>query len=186
MGRRFAYYNDYSPKQLINLYATDGTTADYAYGELGIASMIFELGTKFFQECSTFENTILPDNLKALFYAAKVCRAPYMLPAGPDALSLSVSGTTLTATIDDTRFNGSESTQDIEEAEYYIDTPPWEEGATPIAMSASDGSFNEENESVTADLGDAGAGKHIIFVSRSKANMACSRFFYLSVKLNPS
>ncbi|MGD9224586.1 MAG: M14 family zinc carboxypeptidase, partial [Desulfobacteraceae bacterium] len=172
LGRKFAYFNNYSPKQSVNLYATDGTTVDYAYGELGVAAFIFELGTKFFQECSTFENTILPDNLDALFYAAKVCRAPYMLAAGPEALSLSVSGTTLTATIDDTRFKGSESNQNIEEAEYYIDTPPWEQGATPIAMSASDGSFNETNESVTADLGyeQLGYEQHIIFVRGKDAS----------------
>ena len=52
-----------------------------------MASYTFELGTSFFQDCSTFENTILPDNLQALIYAAKVPRTPYMTPAGPDALT---------------------------------------------------------------------------------------------------
>jgi carboxypeptidase T len=48
----------------------------------------FELGTSFFQDCASFENTIYPDNLQALIYAAKVVRTPYMTPAGPDALNL--------------------------------------------------------------------------------------------------
>jgi hypothetical protein len=81
LGRKFAYFNDYDPKQAVGLYPADGTAMDYSYAELGIASFLFELGTSFFQSCSTFESTILPDNLEALFYAAKVCRAPYMLPA---------------------------------------------------------------------------------------------------------
>ena len=60
------------PEQAIGLYPTDGTTDDFGYGDLGVASYTFELGTNFFQDCSTFENTILPDNLQALVYAAKV------------------------------------------------------------------------------------------------------------------
>ena len=39
----------------------------------------------------TFENTILPDNLPALLYAAKVARTPYLTPAGPDALDLAAT-----------------------------------------------------------------------------------------------
>jgi carboxypeptidase T len=88
LGRKFAYFNGYEPDQAVGLYPTDGTTDDFAYGELGLAAYTFELGTTFFQDCSTFENQILPDNLEALVYAAKTARAPYMLPAGPDALDL--------------------------------------------------------------------------------------------------
>ena len=77
LGRKFAYFNDYEPKQAIDLYPTDGTTDDFAYGELGLAAYTFELGTTFFQNCPVFENTILPDNLPALLYAAKTSRTPY-------------------------------------------------------------------------------------------------------------
>ena len=46
--------------------------------DLGIAAMIYELGTDFFQDCTSFENTILPDNLDSLRYFAKVARTPYL------------------------------------------------------------------------------------------------------------
>ncbi|MFC1878489.1 M14 family zinc carboxypeptidase [Chloroflexota bacterium] len=178
LGRKFAYFNDYHPEQAIGLYPTDGTTDDFAYGDLGVASYTFELGTAFFQNCTTFENTILPDNLAALVYAAKTARAPYQLPSGPDAYGLSIteaivlSGNSaeLSATIDDTRFNiqnGSEPTQNIQAAEYYIDIPPWVTTTLPIpyAMNAADGSFDQTTEIVTATIDTADLqGKHIIFV----------------------
>ena len=177
LGRKFAYWNHYQPLQAIGLYATDGTTDDFAYGDLGVASYTFELGTEFFQSCSYFENTIVPDNMPALIYAAKVVRTPYMTPAGPDAYNLSLSGdpvpagvpVTLNGTINDTRYNnshGAEPTQNIAAAEYYVDTPPWVSGSAAIAMSASDGSFNSKTESVeaTIDTTSLSDGKHIIFV----------------------
>ncbi|MCP4570714.1 MAG: carboxypeptidase, partial [bacterium] len=185
LGRKFAYWNGYSPEQAMSLYATDGTTDDWSYGELGIASYCFELGTAFFQNCTTYTNTILPGNLPALMYAAKVPRTPYMTPAGPDAYSLAVSadnvpsGTavTLTGAIDDTRFNnsnGTEGTQNIAAAEYYVDTPPWVTSPTPVAisMSASDGSFNSKTEGATASVDTTGwsDGRHILFVRGQDVN----------------
>ena len=106
----------------IGLYPTDGTTDDFGYGDLGVAAYTFELGTEFFQSCSFFESTILPGNLPALRYAAKVARTPYMTPAGPDALAVAaVPGVIapgdpvdVIATLDDTRYssaNGSEPVQ---------------------------------------------------------------------------
>ena len=171
LGRKFAYFNGYEPEQAIELYPTDGTTDDFAYGELGLAAYTFELGTFFFQDCATFENTILPDNLLALIYAAKVTRAPYLTPAGPDALDLAVEVVQLTATIDDTRYNngnGTEPTQNVATAEYYIDIPPWVTTTTPISypMTAVDGAFDETIENVEATLDTTGLshGRHTIFV----------------------
>jgi carboxypeptidase T len=169
LGRKFAYFNNYTPQQSIGLYATSGTTDDFVYGELGVAAFTFELGTSFFQPCSDFTSTILPRNLNSLKYALKVARAPYQLPAGPEAISVAVSGSTLTATLNDARFNnsnGTEPSQTVASAEYFIDTPPWKSGATAIAMSASDGSFSSSSEGVTATVNTANlsSGKHIIFV----------------------
>ncbi len=177
LGRKFAFFNNYEPEQAIGLYPTDGTTDDFAYGDLGVAAYTFELGTAFFQACSTFENTILPTNMPALVYAAKVARTPYLTPAGPDALNVAAAPATitvgdpvaLTATINDTRFssnNGVEPTQPIAAAEYYIDTPPWQPGAVAHPMAAADGSFNSTIEGVTATVntGALGTGRHIIFV----------------------
>ncbi len=183
LGRKFAYFNGYEPQQAIDLYPTDGTTDDFAYGELGLAAYTFELGTAFFEQCSTFENTIVPANMPALIYAAKVARTPYLTPAGPDALNVAVSASpvtagtpvNLTAVINDTRYNnmnGAEPTQSIAAAEYYVDTPPWQ-GGTPLPMAATDGTFNSTVENVTAAVDTTGlsAGRHILFVrGRDAAN----------------
>jgi len=178
LGRKYAYFNNYFPMQSIYLYPTDGTTVDFAYGEPGVAAYTFELGTNFFQTCSYFENTVLPENMPALLYATRVTRAPYMLPAGPEALNVATvpSGSVATgqpldvnATINDTRFsnaNGTEPVQPIASAEVYLDTPPWSPGATPVALSAADGSFNTTVEAVTGTLSTAGwpIGRHTLYV----------------------
>lgn len=181
LGRKFGYYNGY---EVCNdcLYIADGTTDDFTYGELGVASYTFELGTSFFQDCNTFENTIFPDNLPALIYAAKAARLPYQTPSGPDAVNPSfaepivAAGTPalLSATVDDTRSNsngqGSEPTQNIQAARYSIGAPSWT-GATTFAMSAADGSFNSTVEGVTASIDTTGLsnGIYTIFVEGQDA-----------------
>jgi carboxypeptidase T len=176
LGRKFAFFNNYTPQQSIGLYATDGTSDSPSYGELGVAAYTFELGTSFFQSCTDYNNTIKPNNLQALIYAAKVVRTPYVTPGGPDVTTVSLSagtvpaGTavTLGASTTDARFNnsnGTEPTQAVAAAEYYLDTPPWA-GGTARAMSATDGAFNATTESVTASIDTTGlsTGKHIVFV----------------------
>jgi hypothetical protein len=180
LGRRFAFFNNYTPMQSIGLYPTDGTSDGPSYGELGVAAYTIELGSSFFESCTTYNNTTKPKNLPALIYAAKVVRAPYQIPAGADVTSVSLSndasgagvtaGTpvTITASATDTRFNqsnGTEPTQAVTAAEAYIDTPPWSGGA-PLSLSPSDGSFNSTTEGITGTLNTAGLplGKHLVFV----------------------
>lgn len=170
LGRKFAYFNGYTPQQSVGLYPTTGTTDDYGYGELGIASYCFELGTAFFQSCADYQGDILPGNLPALIYAAKVARAPYKIPAGPDVYGLSFgSGASLAATVSDTRYNnsnGAEPVQNIAAAEYYIDVPPWGPGASSLPLSATDGSFSGNVEQVSAIVNTSGLvpGEHIVYV----------------------
>jgi carboxypeptidase T len=183
LGRKYAYWNSHTPQQAYALYATDGTTDDHAYGKLGVASYCFETGTAFFQSCTYFQNTLWPANLPSLIYAAKVVRTPYMTPAGPDAINLALSSSevpegtpvTLNATIDDTRYNntnGTEPTQNIAAAEYYVDVPPWGTDPTAVAMAASDGSFGSKTEGVTATVDTTGLsdGKHLLFVRGKDAS----------------
>jgi carboxypeptidase T len=179
LGRKLAYWNGYDPKQASYLYFTDGATDDFAYGDLGLAAYTFELGTKFFQECSVFEATILPGNLPSLIYAAKVARTPYQTPAGPDARDLSVlpvsvrQGSTVQvlATLDDTRYSarrGSEPVQNIAAGELYVDVPPWAGEGTPVAqpLLPVDGTFDAIVEAVEASLPTAGLapGRHILYL----------------------
>jgi carboxypeptidase T len=74
-------------------YPASVATDDWAYGTLGVAGMTWELGTDFHQDCSYFENHVLPDNLPALTYLASLAYAPYPMSKGPDILSLSVDVT---------------------------------------------------------------------------------------------
>jgi hypothetical protein len=178
LGRKFAWFNGYLPEQAFDLYVTDGTTDDFAYGDLGVAAYTFELGTDFFENCGSFENRILPDNMAALLYAAKAARAPY-LAGGPDTVDVALSGNivapgdsvTLSATLDDTRYsnaNGSEPRQNVAAGEYYVDVPPWSSQLTPqpIAMSPADGAYDGSVEAARAQVATAGLaqGRHTLYV----------------------
>ncbi len=182
MGRKLAYFNGYTPGQITRvLYVASGGSVDYAYGEMGVATYAFEVGTAFFQACSSFESTVYPTNLNALLYAAKVTRTPYMTPLGPDSLNLALSANTvpagasvtLTGLANDTRYKSGtgEATQAIAAAEYYIDTPPWVTGATAFPMSASDGTFNSTSENITATVNTTGwtQGRHTLFLRSQDA-----------------
>ena len=185
LGRKLADFTDYYPEQAVDLYPTDGTTDDFFYGDLGVAAFTYELGTAFFQSCTTFENTIWPDNLPSLIYAAKASRAPYLLPSGPDASAPALSegliqvgqAVTLTVDLDDTKFNnqnGTEPTQNIAAGVYQIDVPYWITQTTPVSftLSAVDGSFNSPTESAQAVLDTSGwlPGQHTIFVRGQDAS----------------
>ncbi len=185
LGRRLAWFNGYDPSQATTLGITDGTTDDFAYGELGVAAYTFELGTTFFQSCGAFEGQIFPDNLQSLIYAARVVRAPYLLPSGPDVVGVTFSSAAvapgdsvaLTATADDTRFenqSGTEPTQAIVAARYTVDTPPWEAGASPQPLAAADGSFNATSESIEASIDTTGlaGGRHTVYVEAQDASGA--------------
>ena len=187
LGRKIAYFNGHTPQQAIGLYPTDGTTTTFAYGELGLPSYTFELGTQFFESCSYFENTLLADNLPSLAYMIKTARAAYLLPAGPDVINQNTSpvtptgvpaGTlvTLSATSTDQRFNnsnGTEPTQNIVSAEYYIDVPPWSVSPAPVSipMSPADGSFNSSAEAIEAIIDTTGftEGRHTVYIRSTDA-----------------
>ncbi len=173
LGRKFAYFNGHTPQRSNQLYETDGTSDGPSYGELGVPALTFELGTAFFESCSYYTNTLVPGNMPALVYAAKVVRTPYVTPAGPEAHSVTASKSgsmvTLRATLDDTRFNnsnGTEVVQTVAGAEYYVDTPPWVAGAVPVAMTAVDGAFNTgvEQGQASIDTSAWSVGKHTIYV----------------------
>ena len=184
LGRRFGYHNGYSVCQPgVCLYAASGVTEDWVYGALGVPGYTFEIGTAFFESCTTFQSTVLPANLAALRYAFKAARRPYRTPAGPESLSVAVSASpvaagtavTLTATANDTRYNsngyGTEPTQSIAAARYTVDAPSWAAGATLVSMSASDGAFSATVEGVRATVNTAGwaSGRHVILVESQDA-----------------
>ena len=178
LGRKLAFFNGYHPEQATSLYPTDGTTDDFVYGDLGVPSFTFELGTDFFQDCSTFEDTILPDNLDALIYAAKVARTPYITPSGPEIIDLEFPDgafvepgalLAVAASGNDTRYstaNGTETTGTVSAAQCSVDEPPWRQPAPSFtALSAVDGSFDAGVEALEGEIATTGLGegRHTLF-----------------------
>ncbi len=167
LGQKLASYNHYTAEPASGLYLASGTTDDWSYGTLGIASYTFEMGSEFLPSCSEYDALIQP-NLGALLYAARVARAPYQLSEGPDAVAPTISiavGTGalinmahLTATI-------TSPGRIISAAQACVDTPPWAGGA-PLSMSAVDGRFDQTTEVVDATLDTSRLThtRHIVFV----------------------
>jgi carboxypeptidase T len=183
LGRRLAWFNGYAPHQWHDLYVADGTATDSMYGLLGVPSIHFELAPPFFESCSSFQDSTLPNNLSALRYAARSLYAPYIYPAGPDVTQLAVSpgrlipGTPvgIGALVDDTRFNqsnGAEAIQRIASAYAYLDGAPWISGSVAAPMVAHDGAFNSSREVVRVALPTTGLaiGRHTVIVRGTDAN----------------
>ena len=155
------------------LYAVDGDSLDWGYGELGMAAFTTELeGGTFFPAYSTIDSAIWPNNQGMLTHLAKIARTPYLLTHGPDANTVAVAPTSvsqgtqahLTGSIN-FAWTGNSYSQNVGAAEYYVDTPPWA-GGTAIAMNATDGAFNSATEAVDAYVTTSGlsTGRHILFV----------------------
>ncbi len=174
IGDKMATYNGYrscQPAVPECLYAASGTSDDWAYGELGIPAFTFELGNSFMPLYDTIDAEQWPDNGPALQYAAKIARRPYQLAFGPDTLNITTTlsanqTVTLTATIDD-RDNGSRL---IDTAVYTIDTPPWITNVITYTLSASDGSFDNAVEGVTAVTLPLSPGQHILYLQGQDAD----------------
>jgi hypothetical protein len=175
LGRKFAYFNGYTAGQSTILYPTSGTSDDWAYGNLGVAAYTIELGTNFFQDCATFENTIYPDNLKALTYAFKAARRPYQNPSGPEMVAIQLTPdadaqVNIQATAHDGRRSGDAS-QAITAARYSLDQLSWQANTDFYSLMPADGSFNTSEESVTANL-DAtclAPGRHTLYLEGQDA-----------------
>ncbi|HET7845651.1 MAG TPA: M14 family zinc carboxypeptidase, partial [Xanthomonadales bacterium] len=183
LGRRLAWFNGYEPMQSSQLYAAAGATDDNAYGNLGVAAYTIELGGSGFDvSCSVFESSIAQQNVDALTYAARVVRAPYLLPAGPDVraatatppLAFPGDPVRVAATADDTRFNqsnGTEATQAIASARAYVDVLPWVPASPSQPLAAADGAFNASSEAIAANVDTTGLapGRHFVYLQARDA-----------------
>lgn len=184
LGRKLGYFPGYRVcNSMLCLYLFDGSTTDYAYGALGVASYTFEIGTAFFQSCSYFASSVVEQNLEALVYAAKAARRPYQLPAGPDVLGASADppsvspgeAVSLSASANDTRSAGSgsdaEPSQNIGAARFSVGAPSWLATTFP-ALLPLDGTFDAPVESLAATLDTTGMqhGRHTIFLEAQDAD----------------
>ena len=167
LGQKLASYSHYNPQPASGLYLASGTTDDWSYGTLGIASYTFEMGDTFLPSCSDYDALIQP-NLSALLYAARIARAPYQLSNGPDAVGPTINTVAGTGTLVSVAYLTATLTSPsrvISAAQAYVDTPPWAGGA-PLSMSAVDGKFNQTTEVVGTALDTSGLteGRHLVFV----------------------
>ena len=177
LGNKLAWFNNYTPQQSVGLYPTDGTSDDVSYGELGVAALTFELGTSFFQQCGVYETSVKPDNLPALFYSAKVARAPYELSSGPEISAIKLNQADgevtvplgslleLEVTASAARTKLLSNNRSISKVEYSVNTPVWDDNADLVEMVASDGNFNSSNEvaTETIDTSSLTLGRHKIY-----------------------
>ncbi|MGL5809505.1 MAG: M14 family zinc carboxypeptidase [Nocardioides sp.] len=190
MGFRMNWYNGYTagqPGQV--LYNVSGASDDWAYGTLGIAASTVEIGASS-GSCGGFvppyscQAGLYTTNRGALLYAAKLAREPYTLSRGPNTHTASATpatvaaGTSVTlgARGQDSAYGTSgvsrPASQRINAAQYFVDTPPWA-GGTPVAMSATDGSFNSSSELIGATMPTTGlsVGQHVVYLrSRDASN----------------
>ena len=193
LGLKFGYYTDvngtpYDVYQAIGLYPTDGTTDDWAYGTYGVPAYTWELGTDFFESSEYFEESIAPQVIPALIYAAKSVYRPYETAPAPETIHVAIDvpeliaeivpSVTLTATADATRYADSNADSTLTEgqdlptpknitgARYSIDNPSWIEGTQTCEMAAADGAFDSPVEALTAEVDGTklSAGRHTIFV----------------------
>lgn len=205
LGRKLAWFNNYYPSQSIGLYPTDGSSDSVSYGECGVAAITLELGTGFFQSCQFFTGSLLPANLPLLNYAAKVSKAPYQLPAGPDITALNANGAshayiqagdevTLNLTADDQRFNqlnGNEPAQTVVAARIYRHAPPWHSASVELA-TAEVLSSNSSGTVVTMQTqllsNDWPAGRQLLFVQAedSAGNLGAVSAVFVTVGDLPS
>lgn len=156
LARKFAWYNGYYAEQSSDGGAIGGASDDYTFATLGVASLTMELGgSTFFPSCSTYESTIANPVLQSLLFAARVARAPYRLPAGPELHGLTTEAAADRATIrlvaDDARYGpstGSEPAQTIQGVSLFL-VPPWQPGAIAVGtFSATDGVLNAAQEAM--------------------------------------
>ncbi|MBY5991279.1 M14 family zinc carboxypeptidase [Ferrimonas balearica] len=186
LARKMALLNDYTPKQSIGLYETDGTSESVSYGELGIAHFTIELGTDFFEQCDYYENHIRDQNIEVLKYAAKVARAPYQWPMGPEVTGLSLNGesnpqlgpdqtVTLEVWADDARyqtdFDDPAIGNGLQAMRYSLNTPLFDEAAVPVALSPVAGPWSEDHGRGWASFSTEGLepGRHTLYVQAQNA-----------------
>lgn len=179
LGHKLAWFNNYLPTQAIGLYPTDGTSDGVSYGELGIAAITMEIGTAFFESCTSYQAKVLPDNLNALYYALRVSSAPYLLPAGPDISGLQLNGQNtvvprniplrISATVTDAQsslFGGGVASQPVRQVRLWLDQWPDDAGAMATEVAAVDGVYDavQENISHILDLNGLTEGRHILYL----------------------
>uniref|UniRef100_A0A7S4HR62 Peptidase M14 domain-containing protein n=1 Tax=Odontella aurita TaxID=265563 RepID=A0A7S4HR62_9STRA len=144
LSHKMCWFNGYKPSASGNknfLYEVSGGGTDYTWGNLGVPSILFEVGTSFYPTCDKFLDKIYPRNLRALLYSASVSSRPLFIAKGPDVLELKLQPRrvgprgemTVTARVSDDKWSDDirdaegrvpSAGQRIEEVRLYVDEYP--------------------------------------------------------------
>lgn len=189
LGRKINYFSDYklwAGGQEDFLYAASGDTSDYMYAAMGVASLGFEIGDDFMQECQSFENEVVPINLPALLFAANNVQKPFSTIKGPDVLDLEVRHVNgdlrITARASDgmmvNAIGGNypdfrTGMQDIKEVAIYVDVLPDEYASgdikwTMVSVNGLDSS--EETVGVVKKANELTPGRHTLYVQATDSD----------------
>mmetsp|Transcript_23105 Transcript_23105/g.37657 ORF Transcript_23105/g.37657 Transcript_23105/m.37657 type:complete len:521 (+) Transcript_23105:147-1709(+) len=195
LGRKINSFNNYklwAGSQPDFLYEASGDTSDWAYGVLGVASLGFEIGDDFQQECDSFEEEVVPQNLPALLFAAKTAQKPFSTIKGPDVLEMSVRHVNgeirVSAHASDSKMvnaiTGSDAInnfpdfptgdQSIKKVQLYIDVHPddYTEGDVSWEMQSVDNALDSEEETVGIVLpaNTFSPGRHMLFAQATDSD----------------
>ena len=176
LANKLAYGLDAFPNEPTTLF--HGTPEDFVYGELGVPALAYAIGSgsegQYFMNCEDFEEE-LNSNLNMLVRAAKASFAPYSLPARPEITNLSIqphieNGQTIwqlsaVANTNLYRFLPDPSPMGAS-AVYSIDLAPWQESAELYDIQPVDGSWDEAEEALFAELVVSALqpGQHRVYV----------------------
>lgn len=216
VARKLKSFNGYAlagPGQPDWLYAADGVTCDYFYGNLGALSLVYELGSTFYQDCQTFENKIHPDNIPGFMYVAKISSKPYHLTKGPDVINHNIPkvidydsnpNLQFTATVSDSKLsagpgNHRPSTQNVVSISLCADMHPYDidsSGSSPklVTIEVNGGSTVTQTISLALStpnfLRDPLIGNHILYLQatdseRSTGPVTAVAFEVTSKGTNP-
>ena len=145
---RASHYNGYPTGQPGEvLYNASGTTDDWTYDDLGIASGTWELGPGGgecggFHPAYTCQDAFFDLNVPALMYQAVAARTPYKFALGPTTLSaktrvLDSGKVQVKINADDAALGllgpNPPDSQDVTQARIFLDRAPWD-GGTAKAM----------------------------------------------------
>lgn len=132
---------------------SNGTLVDYAYGTLGIPSLVFSMGDSlaggYTSSCRYFDDDLLERNITALTRALKVSVDPYHQSYGPEIEFENVNqdnhSIIIEGSANDFTFwhDGADVYSQVKSVYYSIDLPPWH----PQAVLYSVSNLSQDNNS---------------------------------------
>lgn len=156
----------------LELQPSYGMLVDYAYGSLGIPSLVFDMdGIRW---CKYFEDYLLEPNMDALRRAAKASVDTYHHPFGPEVgienINYDKSSLTIQGYADDYTTwwgGGADVYSQVKRLEFSVDLPPWHPDAVlyPVNDLIRDAGYDFISHfNLKVVYGQLPPGKHRLFI----------------------